>query len=140
MQENIYKRTYFLPKNLMNWFTEWCNPGRDYSPKIAAAIAVFMKLPPDLREMAEKIAYKEDIEHALFDLEREIKDRMPKIADTHQLRNIIISVLQEYKLISETDSPDSSDSGNAAHAAVNRTRSRLKEQGNKPYQDKTNTG
>jgi hypothetical protein len=66
-QKNV-QRTYYFPKKLMDFFTEWCKPSKSYSPKIAGAILFYMQLPADIREACEKAAYKDDIKKAIRDL------------------------------------------------------------------------
>jgi len=65
MTEKISKNSYYLPKNLMVFFRDWCFPSKNYSPKVAGAILFFMSLPASVREAAEKSAFETDIENAL---------------------------------------------------------------------------
>lgn len=65
MPVEICKKSYYLPKNLMDSFADWCKPGRDYSPKIAGAIFYYMQLPANIREICEKAAYSQDINEEL---------------------------------------------------------------------------
>ncbi|KKK86246.1 hypothetical protein LCGC14_2765160 [marine sediment metagenome] len=58
------KKTYLLPKKLAKIFGEWCKPGRDYSPKVAGAILVWMTLEPATREQIIDLAYSDNIEKA----------------------------------------------------------------------------
>jgi hypothetical protein len=73
MEVEISKKSYYLPKKLMDSFAQWCKPGRDYSPKIAGAIFFYMQLPADLREACEKAAYSGDIAEAVKSLSPEQK-------------------------------------------------------------------
>lgn len=38
MEEKSTKKSYYLPDELTEVFAEWCKPGRDYSPRMAAFI------------------------------------------------------------------------------------------------------
>jgi hypothetical protein len=73
MEVEISKKSYYLPKKLMDSFAQWCKPGRDYSPKIAGAIFFYMQLPADLREACEKAAYSDDIKKAVRSLSPDLK-------------------------------------------------------------------
>lgn len=82
-KKNTYKRTYHLPVALMDVFKDWCNPGRDYSPKIAGAILYYMSLEPNVRDSCEKAAYKDSaaIKKAISQLAAQEKTFSPLAQD-----------------------------------------------------------
>ena len=86
MPVKISKKTYYLPDSLMNYFAEWCKPGRDYSPKMAGAIFFFMQLSPSIREACEKAAYNENTESAINDFRNTLHK-----SDSHALADEIVS-------------------------------------------------
>lgn len=67
------KRSYYLPDNLVEYFAQWCHPGRDYSTKIAGAMLVYMALPSELREAAEKAAHADNIKKTILDIRTQIE-------------------------------------------------------------------
>jgi len=77
MQGEIAKKSYYLPKNLMDLFASWCKPGRDYSPKIAGAILLYMNIKADIREACEKVAYSNDIKTAMAEISKKITNTEP---------------------------------------------------------------
>jgi len=84
ISDNAKKRGYYLPNALMDYFAEWCKPGRDYSVKIAGAILYFMTLPAGVRERAEKAAYSQDIEEAIIAMLTDIDEiSADAAAETH---------------------------------------------------------
>jgi len=64
MTEGRIKKTYHLPEKLTESFAEWCKPGRDYSPKVAGAMLVWMTLAPAVREQVVRLAYSDGIDAA----------------------------------------------------------------------------
>ncbi len=61
-RKDLKKRSYNLSKALVKYFANWCKPGRDYSPKVAAGMLLYMAMDPKVREAAEKLAYKTKFE------------------------------------------------------------------------------
>jgi hypothetical protein len=94
------KRTYYLPPKLLKVFKEWCSPGRDYSPKIAGAIFLYMLIGGNVRERCEKLAYSEYVEKSLKEFRSLLGDDIVKI-ESSLLNNDILeevkAVLANYK-------------------------------------------
>jgi len=72
MTEKTSKRSYYLPQSLVKYFTDWCKPGRDYSPAVAGAILIWMSLPPDIREKARQAAHEPDIEKSIAAIKKDL--------------------------------------------------------------------
>lgn len=68
MEVEKCKRSYDLPKRLIDYFKYWCRPGQDYNPKVAGAILLYMCLPADFREHCSKMAYLKDPDRAISEL------------------------------------------------------------------------
>lgn len=73
------KRTYYLPPKLLKVFKEWCSPGRDYSPKVAGAIFLYMLIGGNVRERCEKLAYSDSIEKSLNEFHSLLGDDIAQI-------------------------------------------------------------
>lgn len=104
--ENTYKRTYHLPKPLMDFFAEWCKPGRDYSTKVSGAILHYMSLEPNTRRSCEESAFQ------LKD-KKDIKAEVENLASSRfrsekegllPLPEILQQIQQHASIVSETRS------------------------------------
>lgn len=99
MKAEISKKSYYLPKILIDLFKEWCKPGRDYSPKIAGAILYYMSIEPNIRNDCEKIAYSDadNIKKAIDKLSRKPK---PKPMEENRIEQLK-ALFDEFVRISE---------------------------------------
>ncbi len=68
------KCNYYLPRVLVHYFRKWCKPGRDYSPKAAAGILLYMAQDADIQNFAEKMAYENNVEIAINKLQSKLAD------------------------------------------------------------------
>ncbi|MCE5184949.1 MAG: hypothetical protein LLF76_02345 [Planctomycetaceae bacterium] len=72
MEAKISKKSYYIPDVLHEFFAEWCSPGRDYSPKVAAGIILYMAMYPEIQQAAEKLAHTENLNAAILELRQRI--------------------------------------------------------------------
>lgn len=99
MEENISKKSYYLPNELMKSFAEWCKPGRDYSPKIAGLILAGMAIDdPSLLEQLCKMAYMEDINKVRIKAKKIIVDSLLNAELLQMLQDI--PALERTKVVS----------------------------------------
>lgn len=72
MEEKISKRGYYLPDTLTEFFSEWCSPGRDFSPKAAAGLLLYMAVDTEIQQEAEKLAHSKNIKSAIVTIRKSI--------------------------------------------------------------------
>lgn len=87
-EKKIVKRTYYLPKNLMDSFKLW-KPGRDYSKKVSGAIFFYMFLGGNTREFCEKLASSESIDKSLTEFSHLLKDSIAQIEQIILAENVV---------------------------------------------------
>ena len=78
-QKNVVKRTYHLPEKLMEEFSSWCFPGRDFSTKIAGAVYLYMRFGPKVREFCDKAAHKDAIQPPGSELAESLKEDIDRM-------------------------------------------------------------
>ena len=74
MEEKKSKKSYYLPDKLIDFFAEFCKPGRDYSPKVAAGILLYMVVEPSIREALQKLTTRKDIKKARIEARIILRD------------------------------------------------------------------
>jgi len=70
MADQTVKRGYAIPAKLAARFRSWCKPGRELGSNVAGAMVVWMTLPADIREQAEKAAYADDLNAGVGELHK----------------------------------------------------------------------
>lgn len=63
--EKYPKKSYYLPEELTEYFSEVSKPGKDYSPKVAAGILLWLCLDDKTRKQAEIFAHSKNIKKAV---------------------------------------------------------------------------
>ncbi|HQG06740.1 MAG TPA: hypothetical protein PLX18_11105 [Anaerohalosphaeraceae bacterium] len=82
MGEKISKRSYYLPDNLVDVFSQWAKPGRDYSTRIAAGIMAILAIEDqDVADRLAKLAFSGQIGY------NSQKNRVtgPAVKEAHQI-------------------------------------------------------
>lgn len=100
MTEKLINKTFRIPENLSKKFRKLIPSRENISPKVSGAMLLYFLVKPNIQDMVEEAAYSDNIESSLADLSKKIKVELSESADNQQLRNIIIDILKEYKLIS----------------------------------------
>ncbi len=94
------KKSYYLPVKLTDYLAKAAKPGRDYSPKVAAGILLWLSLDQTMQKIAEVLAEENNIESAIQVLSEELAKHIiqraiaDKIADLspEQLAQILAGI------------------------------------------------
>jgi len=74
MKQEIIKRSFYFPPELLDLWAEFHKPSKDYSPSAAAAFLLYMACDPATREILRKEVFT-NTSHALNLAKKRLKNQ-----------------------------------------------------------------